>query len=132
MSKHGYWLAGLLLMTGCGVEGNWELRDVRPPEGIGSFDIAAVTFKPDNTYVARLRKTDHTELSRGTYEYDDWRRILTLRSHGVERTYTATVWLLWQMNVESQTSAGKPLTAIMARSNKVVTAEPRSSPPPAR
>jgi hypothetical protein len=130
MIKHGYWLVGLLLLAGCGVEGNWELRDVRPPEGIGSFDIAAVTFKHDNTYVARLRKADHTEISRGTYEYDDWRRVLTMRSHGVERTYTATIWLLLQMNVQSQTAAGTPLTAMMARSSKVVTPEPRHSSPP--
>ena len=121
MGKHGFWLAGLLLLAGCGVEGNWELRDVNPPEGIGHFDIAAATFKPDNTYVARLRKAEHVEISRGTYEYDDWHRKLTMRSHGVERTYKATIWLWMQLRVEDLTSAGKPIIAIMARSGKVVT-----------
>jgi hypothetical protein len=132
MTKHGFWLSGLLLLAGCGVEGNGELRDVNPPEGIGHFDMAAATFKPDNTYVARLRKTDRTEISRGTYEYDGWRRALTLRSHGVERTYKATIWLWMQMRVEGTTPSGKPMTAVMARSNTAVAPEARARPPAAQ
>jgi len=120
MRKRGLWLPGLMLLAGCGVEGNWELRDVNPPEAIAHFDMTAVTLKPDNTYVARLRKTDRTETARGTYEYDDWTRKLTLRSYGVERNYKATLLLGLQMRIEDTTPAGKPMTAVLARSRQVV------------
>ena len=132
MAKLGIWLTGLLLLAGCGVEGNWELRDVNPPEGLGHFDIAAVTFKPDNTYVARLTKADRTEISRGTYEYDDWRRSLTMRSHGIERSYRATIWFWLQLRIEDVTTAGKPITAILARAKTAVTPQPPTSAPEAK
>lgn len=129
MRKCGYWLPGLVLLAGCGVEGNWELRDVDPPEAIAHFDMTAVTFKPDNTYVARLRKSDCTEISRGTYDYDDWTRQLTMRSYGVERNYKTTLLFGLQMRIEDTTPAGKPMIAVLARSNQVVTPQtPTGSP----
>lgn len=127
MSRNGLWLLGLLPLAGCGMQGglvgNWELRDVRPPEATGHYDIAAATFNSDNTYLAKVRQGDRTETTRGTYSYDRWYRRLTLRSGGKERSYTATVWFGLQMNVEARTPEGKPLTAIMARSNEAVQPE---------
>ena len=120
MSKNGLWLLSLLLLAGCGVQGNWELRDVIPPEATGHYDIAAATFNADNTYLAKVRKADRTEVSRGTYDYNDWTRRLTLRSQGTERSYTATIWLGMQLRVECRTPQGKPMTAVMARSNQAV------------
>jgi hypothetical protein len=127
MSKNGFWLLCLVPLAGCGVQGNWELRDVRPEQAAGCFDIAAATFNPDCTYVARLRKGDRTEVSRGTYDYDPWSRRLTLRSYGVERSYITTIWLGMQLNVESQTPEGKPMAAVMARTNKAVMPEARGA-----
>lgn len=132
MGKLGWWLPGLVLMAGCGVEGNWELRDVKPPEASAHFDIAAATFKPDNTYIARLRKADRTEISRGTYDYDGWTRKLTLRSYGIERTYKATMLLWMQLRIEDTMPGGKPLMAFLARSGQAVAPTVPASSPPAR
>jgi hypothetical protein len=132
MSKNGFWLLCLVPLAGCGLEGglrgNWELRNVTPPEATGHYDIAAATFNPDCTYVAKIRKNDRTEISRGTYDYDQWYRRLTLRSGGVERTYTATVWFGMQLNVETQTPEGKPMTAIMKRTREAVVPEVAPAP----
>lgn len=127
MSKNGFWLLWLLPLAGCGMtgmRGNWVLKEVIPAEAIGHYDIAAVTFNPDCTYVAKVRKGDRTEVRRGTYDYDPWSRKLTLRSGGVERSYTATLWLGLQINVKTQTPEGEPLTAILGRTKQAV------APPP--
>lgn len=126
MSRNGFWLLCLLPLAGCGMtgmRGNWVLKEVHPADATGYYDLAAATFHADCTYVARVRRGDRTELSRGTYDYDPWSRRLTLRSGGKERSYTATIWLGLQMNVQTQTPEGKPLTAIMSRSQDPVTAE---------
>lgn len=124
MSKNGFCLLCLLPLAGCGMSGmrgNWVLKEVTPAEATGHYDIAAATFNADCTYVAKVRKGDRTEISRGTYDYDPWSRKLTLRTGGVERSYRATIWLGLQMNVETQTPEGKPLTAVMGRTNESVT-----------
>lgn len=127
MSRNGFWLLCLVPLAGCGLQGNWELRNVTPSEATGHYDIAAATLNPDHTYVARIRKGDRTEISRGTYDYDPWTRRLTLRSGGKERGYTATLWLGMQMNVECQTPEGKLMTAVMVRSKETVSPEPAGS-----
>src|SRR5690606_15188963 len=117
MYKNGFCLIALLSLTGCGmttVQGNWVLRDVTPPEATGHFDIAEARLNPDGTYIAKVRRGDRVETARGTYTYEDWGRQLTLRSGGVERTYTATIWFGVHMRVEGQTPDGKPLTAVLA------------------
>ncbi len=100
------------------VQGNWVLRDVKPPQSAAQFPMVAVTFNEDYTYVARMVKDgNRLETPRGTYTYDAWNRRLYLHSGGEQRGYGAVVWFGSELHLGGQTADGKPISAVMVRSN---------------
>lgn len=103
------------------VQGHWVLRDVDPPENASAFNILAVTFNPDQTYIMRLVKDgNRLETQRGTYRFDEWNRRLHLHTGGEQRSYTAMIWFGTTLRLDGQTPKGQAATATLVRSNLAV------------
>ncbi len=112
--------AGLmsLMLTGCGVEGTWVTRSVQPPEAQKHFDLACATFKSDMSFEATAKEGDKTVKARGTYDYDPWRRQLTLKTGGKELNYKASVWWMKELRVQKKMPDGKLITSTMDKRDK--------------
>ncbi|UCD29123.1 MAG: hypothetical protein JSV03_01165 [Planctomycetota bacterium] len=109
---------GIMLITGCGpqiLQGSWVTREVHPPSGQKHYNLAKVTFNKDMTFESVSIKNSQKTISKGTYEYDIWKKQLTLHTKGKELTYSACVWWGDELRVEKTISDTKKITLFMNR-----------------
>jgi hypothetical protein len=107
-------LAAALLVTGCGVQGKWVLRDVSPEEAQGHFKWASIELKSDGTYVAESEYEGAKRESSGTYEYSDDTLTLTT-ADGATHIYAADVGKLGFELVVKREYGGQEVIAKMKR-----------------
>lgn len=80
-------LAGLVVLTGCGINGKWSLANVEPTAERRDFEFASFTLQKDGTFYAE-KVAPRSESVSGTYTYED--RTLTLNEErGPRYTYGA-------------------------------------------
>jgi len=77
------------LVGGCGVEGRWVLREVRPAVGHEDFTVARASFYPNHSFEAVAVKDGQTVKAKGTWHYCCCRNELTLDTGEKRRVYKA-------------------------------------------
>lgn len=83
------WARGLLTaavasLCGCGVQGQWTLKEVRPAAGNEDFKVVRASFHPDRSFEAVVVRDGRTVKAKGTYHYCSCRGELSL--HMADRT----------------------------------------------
>lgn len=109
-------LALLLLIAigGCGVEGRWTLKQVRPAVGNEGFTLARASFYPNHSFEAIAIRDGKTIKSKGTYDYCCCKKKLTLHMGGETRVYRASRESCVRLHIEETTPDGV-VTAVMCR-----------------
>lgn len=80
----------VLMLSGCGVNGNWSLGTVDPTASRRNVEFHSLTLQKDGTFYAEAKEGSDIKTTSGTYTYRDG--ILHLTSHdGESHTYDAKV-----------------------------------------
>jgi len=109
----------LFVLTGCGIQGSWIMRDIKPPEARKYFNLAKATFNEDMTFEAVTVKDGQKSTSKGTYKYDNWTRKLTLYTNDKELEYSAIPWWIDMLRVEKKMPDGGKVTMTMTKPENI-------------
>lgn len=104
----------MLVLTGCGVTGDWTLHTITPEEARQHYELASVTLNDDGTYTANATRAGREVTSTGTYTFENGKLSFSSDA-GKTRTYDARLILCGCKMVVKTTVEGEEVKAIMKR-----------------
>lgn len=111
-------LVAAALVGGCGIQGQWTLKEVRPAIESENFTLARASFYPNNSFEALAVRNGDTFKAKGTYDYCSCNETLTLHMGDETRVYKASRKSCVRLEITETTDQGDAVTAVMRRVDK--------------